>query len=121
MTLITVDAVVDVTRHPVVIKVCGVVAAMTTGALEDRVVIRIDVARRTNVVRISVTGRELRVLRVVECRTSPGSCVVAALAGGGEELRLRRMAGIRAVVVIRLVTADAERWQSRVVAVDVAI
>lgn len=75
----------------------------------------------TNIVRVAVIGRELRVLRVVECRTSPGSCVVATLAGGREELRLRRMAWIRAVLVIRLVTADAERWQSRVVAVDVAI
>ena len=121
MTLITVDAVVDVTRHPLVTEVGGVVAAMATGALEDRVVIGIYMARGTNIVRVSVTGRELRVLRVVECRTSPGTRVVAALAGGGEELRLRRMAWIRAVVVIRLVTADAERWQSRVVAVDVAI
>ena len=121
MTLITVDAVVDVTRHPLVTEVGGVVAAMATGALEDRVVIGIYMARGTNIVRVSVIGRELRVLRVVECRTSPGSCVVAALAGGGEELRLRGMARIRAVVVIRLVTADAERWQSRVVTVDVAI
>jgi hypothetical protein len=39
MTLITVDAVVDVTRHPLVTEVGGVVAAMATGALEDRVVI----------------------------------------------------------------------------------
>ena len=39
MTLITVDAVVDVTRHPLVTEVGGVVAAMATRALEDRVVI----------------------------------------------------------------------------------
>jgi hypothetical protein len=121
MTLITVDAVVDVTRHPLVTEVGGVVAAMATGALENSVVIRVDMARGTNIIRVAVTGWELRVLRVVEGRTGPGSCVVAALAGSGEELRLRRVTRICAVLVIRLMAAIARGRQRRVVGVHVAI
>src|SRR5579885_1118410 len=52
--LITVDAVVDVARHVVVLEVRWVVIPVTAGALEHGVVIGIRVARRTNVVRISV-------------------------------------------------------------------
>jgi hypothetical protein len=121
MALITVDAVVNVTRHVVVIEVGRIVAAMAAGALEYRVIIRVGVAGRANVVGIAVTGWELRVLRVIERRTGPGTRVVAVLARCREELRLRCMAGICAGVVIRLMAADTLRRQSRVIAVYVAI
>ena len=94
---------------------------MATGALENRVVVRIDVARRTNVVRIAVTGWERRVLRMIERRTGPGTRVVAVLACCREELRLRGVARIRAVIVIGLMAADTLSRQSRVVTVYVAI
>ena len=121
VTLIAIDAVVDVARHVVVLEVCWVVIPVTAGALEHGVVIGIRMARRTNVVCISVRRRELRVLRVVESGPSPGRRVVTVLACSREELWLRRMAGIRSVVVIRLMAADTGRRQRRVVVVHVAI
>lgn len=78
-------------------------------------------ARRTDIVRIAVTGRERGVLGVIKCRARPGSCVVTGLAGRREKLRLRRVSRIRRVVVIGLMTADTGRGQSRVVVVDMAV
>ena len=63
---------------------------------------------------------ELRVLRVVEGRACPRRRGMAGRARGREELRLGRVAWIRGVVVIRLVTSHASRRQRRVIAVDVA-
>jgi len=65
--------------------------------------------------------REIRVLRVIECRPSPGGGVVAVLARGREELRLRGMAGVGGVVVVGLMATDARGWQRRVVIVDMAV
>ena len=121
MTLVTVDAVVDIPRHVVMLEVLRVITAMTSGALEDGVVVRIGVARRAHVAGIAVAGRERRVLRVIKGGAAPGCSVVAALAGRGEELRLCRVAGIRGVVVIRLVATDARRGQRGVIVVDVAV
>ena len=121
MTLITVDAVVDVARHLVMLEVVRVIPTVAARALEHRVIVRIRVAGRADAVCISVCGRELRVLRVIECRARPGSRVVAVLARRREELRLRRVSRIGRVVVIGLVAADARRGQRRVVVVDVAI
>ena len=121
MTLVTVDAVIDVTRDVLVTEVSRIVPTMATGALEHCVVIRIDMARGTNVVGVAVTRWERRVLRVIERRPRPGTRVVAVLAGSREELRLRRMARVGAGVVIRLMAADTGSRQSRVIAVDVAI
>jgi len=121
MALVTIDAVVDISRHVVVLEVIRVVAAVTSRALEDRVVIGIDVARRAHPASVAVTGRELGVLRMVERGAGPGCRVVAVLAGGGEELRLRRVAGVCGVVVVGLMAADAGRGQRRVVVVDVAV
>ncbi len=78
-------------------------------------------ARGADVVGVAVTCWELRVLRVIECRARPRSGVVAVLARGREELWLRRMARIRGVVVISLMTANASRRQSRVIPVHMAI
>jgi len=121
MTLVTVDAVVDIPRHVVVLEILRVIAAMTSGALEDGVVVRIGVARRAHIAGIAVAGRERRVLRVVKGGAAPGCRVVAVLAGRWEELRLCRMARIRGVVVVRLVAPDAGRGQRRVIVVDVAV
>lgn len=121
MTLVTVDAVVDISRHIVVLEVVRVIASVTSGALEDGVVVGIRVTRGANIPGVPVSGRELRVLRMVETGSAPGARVVAVLAHGGKELRLRRVSGIRCVVVVRLVAADAGGRQGRVVVVDVAI
>ena len=121
MALVTIDAVVDVARDALMLEIVGVVTAVTTGALEDGVVIRVDVAGGANVIRVAVTGWKWRVLGVIERRTRPGTRVMAVLASSREELRLRRMAGVCAGVVIRLVTADTRGRQRRVVVVDVAI
>jgi len=121
MTLVTVDAVVDIPRHVVVLEIIRVIAAMTSGALEDGVVVRIGVAGRAHIAGIAMAGREWRVLGVAKGGAAPGCGVVAVLAGRGEELRLCRVAGIRGVVVVRLVAPDAGRGQCRVVVVDVAV
>lgn len=121
MALIAVDAVVDVARHAFVLEIVGIISAMTSSALEDRVVIRIGVASGADVVGIPVTGRELGVLRVVERRVCPGTGVVAVLAGSREELRLRRVAGIRGLVVVALMATDTGCRQCGVVIVDVAV
>ena len=121
MALVAVDAVVDISRHVVVLEVVSVVSAMAAGALENGVVVRVDMAGRANVVRTAMRGREGRVLRVIEECAGPGGCVVAVLACGWKELWLRGVAGIRGFVVIGLVAADADGWQGCVIVVHVAI
>lgn len=121
MALIAVDAVVYVARYLVVLEVVGIVSAMASRALEDGVVVRIDVACRAHAIGVPVSNGELGVLRVIEGCVGPGGGVVAVLTSRREELRLRRMAGIGGVVVVRLVAANTGRRQSRVVAVHVAI
>ena len=121
MALVTIDAVVHVAVHVGVAKVRGVVAAMASRALEDGVVARTGVAGGAQAIGIAVVNGERRVLRMVESGPGPAARVVAVLAGGGEELRLRRVARIRRVVVVGLVTSDARGWQRRVIVVHVAI
>ena len=121
MTLITIDAVVDVSRHLVVMEIVCIISPMTAGALEYRVIVRIRMTRRAHTIGVAVRCRELRVLRVVEASPRPCGRVVAGLARGREELRLRRMARVRSVVVIGLMAANARDRQCRVVIVDVTI
>ena len=121
MTLVTVNAVVDVTGHVIVLEIVGVVPTVTTGALVNRVVIRVCMAGGAHVVRVAMARRKLRVLRVVEGGAGPGRGVVAVLACGWEELLLRRVSRVRRVVVVGLVAADAGDRQGCVVAVDVAV
>ena len=121
MALVTVNAVVHIPIYVRVAEVVRVIAAMAGRALEYRVVVRIRMARGANAVGVAMVDRKLRVLRVIERRTSPGGRGVASRAGGREELRLRGVAGIRGVVVIGLMAADAGRGQRGVVAVDVAV
>ena len=120
MALVAVNAVVHIPLHALVIRVrLGLRVAVR--ALEDRVVIRIRVTRGAHVIRVPVTGRELRVLRVIEGRVQPVRGAVAILTSRREELRLGLMSGIGGVVVVRLVAANARRRERRVVAVDVAV
>jgi hypothetical protein len=121
VTLIAVDAVVDISRHVVVLEIIRVVATMAAGALEHGVVVRIDVARRANIAGAAVASRKLRVLPMVERGVSPSRGGVAVLARGREELRLRRMAWVRRVAVVLLVAANTGRRQRRVIVVDVTI
>lgn len=121
MALIAVDAVVDVSRNIVVLEIVGVVSAVASRALKDGIVVRIGVACGAHVIRVAVVGRELCVLPVVERGSGPCRSVVAGLARGREELRLRRVSWIRRVVVISLVATDASRRQRGVVVIDVTI
>lgn len=121
MTLIAVDAVVDISRHLIVLEIVRVVASVTAGALEDCVVVRVDVAGRANIACSAMTRRELRVLHVIKRGVGPGSRVVAVLACLREELWLRRMARVRRVVVVGRVATVAIRRQRCVVVVDVAV
>ena len=91
MALIAVDAVVDVPRHPLVLEVCRIVAAMAAGALEDRVVVGIDMAGLADAIGIAMVDGEPRVLTVVKSRTAPGGGVVAILARCWKELWLCRV------------------------------
>ncbi len=121
VTLVTVNAVVDVARHLIVLEVVRVVVAMAARALEHRIVVRVDMARRTNVVRVAMARWELRVLRMVERRVRPIRGVVAVLARRREELRLRLVSRIGRVVVIGRMAAVTIRGQRRVVPVHMAI
>ena len=94
---------------------------MTARTLEYGIVIRIRMACGAHVIRISMTRWKWRVLRVIERSSSPSRCVVAILACRWEELRLRLVARICRVVVVRLMAADARCRQSRVVVVDMTI
>ena len=121
VALVAVDAVVHIPVHVRVVEVSGVVAAMTACALEYRVVVGINVAGSAHTVGVAMVDRELRVLRVIERGTGPGGGFVAVQACGRKELRLRRVARIGRVVVVRLMATDARQGQRGVVAVDMAV
>ena len=109
MTLVTVDAVVDVAVNVRVTEIVRIVAAMAARALEDRIVIRVRVARGASTVGVAMVHREPGVLRVIESGAGPGGGVMAVLARSREELRLRLVTGIGRVVVIGLMATDARR------------
>lgn len=121
MALVAVNAVVDISAHLRVLEVIRVVTAVAARALEYGVVAGINVARGAHTVGVAMVDRELGVLRVIECRTSPCGRVVAVLTCCREELRLRRMAGIGCVGVVGLMATDARGWQRGVVVVDMAV
>jgi len=121
MALVTVNTVVHIPAHVRVAEVSGVVAAMAGRALKYGVVIRIRMARGADAVGIAMVDRESRVLRVIECRTSPCGRGMAGRAGGRKELRLRSVARVGGVVVVGLMATDTCRRQCRVIAVDVAV
>jgi len=88
---------------------------VTVSALEDRVVVRIRVARRAYAIRIAVVHREVSVVPVSR---NPGSRVVTRRAGRREARR--RMIWVIGAAVIRLMTRVAVRRQRSVIVVDVA-
>lgn len=121
MALIAINAVVDIAGNVVVLEIVGIVSAMTTGTLEDGVVIGIGMASRAHVVRVAVIRREWRVLRMVKRGARPRRRVVTVLACGRKELRLRLVSRICCVVVVGLVAANAGDGQRRVIVIDVAV
>jgi hypothetical protein len=121
MALVTIDTVVDIAANIRVLEIGRIIAAVASGALEDGVVVRINMARGAHVVGVAMAGRELCVLRMVERGAGPGRGVVAGLARGGEELLLRRVTRVRGVVVVGLMAADAGCRQRRVIVVNVAV
>ena len=120
MALVAVHAVVHISLNALVILI-RLRFRVAVSALENRVVVRIRMARRTHSIRVAMVNRELRVLRVIERRILPVRGVMAVLASGREKLWLRRMSRIRRLVVIRLVATDAGGRQRGVVVVDVAV
>jgi len=120
MTLVAVHAVVDISADALVLGI-RFRLRMAIGALENGVVIRVRMARRAHTVRVAMVDGELCVLRVIESRVLPVRGVVAVLARCREELRLRRVAWIRGLVVIGLVAGNARRAGQVVIVVDVAI
>ena len=56
MALITVNAVVDIPVHVVVMEVRGVIVAVAARALEDRVVTSVDVTRGALAVCVAMGG-----------------------------------------------------------------
>ena len=108
MTLVAVHAVVNISLDALVVAV-RLRFRVAICALENRVVVGVCMARRAHPIGIAMVDRERRVLRVIERRVQPVRCAVAVLTSRREELRLRRVSGIRRIVVIRLVTANACR------------
>ena len=72
MALVAVDAVVHISRHLLVVEVGRVIPAMTSRALENRIVVGVDVAGGAHIIGAAVIGGESRVLRVIEAGPSPG-------------------------------------------------
>lgn len=84
MTLVAINAVVDVAAHALMSLIRGRLS-VAIRALEDYVVAGIGVARRTNSIRTPVVGGEPGV--VEGCACPPGNHLVAGLAGGWESGR----------------------------------
>ena len=116
MALVTVRAVVDIPTDIGMFEIRRIIIAVTTGALEHGVVVRIRVAGGTNTVRVAVIRWEVR---VVERGSGPAGRGVARIASGREASRC--VVRIVGPVVVRLVTAIAGRGQRRVVVVHVAL
>lgn len=103
------------------LEIAGVVTTVTSGALEDGVIVGVDVAGGAYAVGVPVRGRERGVLRVIERRSGPGRRGVTVLARSREELGLRAVPRVRGVVVIGLMAADTCGGQRGVVAVHMAV
>lgn len=121
MALVTIDAVVDISADIRVLEASCVIAAVACRALEDGVIVGIDVTCRAHSVRVTVTRGKRRVLRVIETGSCPSRGVVAGLARGWEELWLGLVSRIRGVVVVRLVATYACGRKSGVVSVHVTV
>ena len=120
MALVAVHAVVHIPVDLRMAKVVRVISAMALRALEDRIIVRIRMARQAHTVRIAVRNREARVLRMNKRRRQPSrSRVTGRALRRWEERRLRRVSRIHRGVVRGLVAANAGQRQRRVVVVHV--
>jgi len=118
VALVAVHAVIDVAVDLRVVEIVRVVATMALCALEDRIVVRIRMAGRAHAIRVSVSDRKARVLRVVEVRRNPRSGRVARRTlRRREERGLCRMPRIRRRVVSSQMAANTRQRQRRVVVV----
>jgi hypothetical protein len=114
VTLIAVNAVVDVTTDARVIRVRRG-GRMASRTLKDRIVGGIGVACRANALSVAVVGGEISMIERCSC---PHGCCMARLASGGKSRS--RVIGIVRALIIRFVTAVAVGWKARVVVVHVA-
>ena len=110
MALVTVNAVVHIPVYVRVLEIVRVIVAMAARALEDRVVTTVNVARGALAICVSMGDWELRVLRVIECCSSPCARGVTGRAlRGRKEIRIlyRGMRRVCGAIVIALMTRDA--------------
>ena len=110
MALIAVNAVVHIPIHVRVLEVAWVVVAMADRALEDRVVTSVNVASSALAVCVAVVGWESRVLRVIECGSSPCARSVAGRALRCREensILPRRVCRVSGAVVVALMASNA--------------
>ena len=114
MTLITIDAVVDITANALVPRV-GIGLGVAVGTSKGRVIVRVRVAGRAHAIRPPVVHREVG---VIEVRRDPRRGVVAGGAGSGEARG--HVVRIRGSVVVDLMARIAVGRQRGVVIVDVA-
>lgn len=115
MTLVAINAVVDVAAHALMVLIRGRLS-VAIRALEDYVVTGIGVARRTHSIRTPVVGGEPGV--VEGCACPPGYHLMTGLAGGWESSR--NVVRVVGRLVLSLVTRIAIAGNCGVVVVHVA-
>ena len=120
MALVAIHAVVDISIYSAVVGI-RLRFAVAVRALEYRIIIGVDVARRAHTVGIAVVDGERSVLNMIECSLHPIRRVVTRGTSGREELRLCCVAGIARGHVIRLMAAIAVGRKRGVIVVDVTI
>ncbi len=118
MTLVTINAVVDVSAYALMVAV-SLSLQVAVGALEHREVARVRVARGADTVGIAMGHWEPGVIErsARPIRRDPGRMTEHAVGREASRLVIR----VRRVVVIRGVTSVAIGRQRRVVVVHVAI
>ena len=116
MTLVAINAVVDVAADVLMIRIGGSFS-VAVRALEDSVVAGIGVARRTDSIRPTVPDIEPGVVEGRAC--PPGHHLVAGLAGGWESSRY--VVRIVRCLVLGFVTRVAIARNRGVVVVHVAV
>lgn len=116
MALVAVDAVVDVPTNVGMTEIRCIIVAMTTGALEHGVVVRIRMAGCANTIRLPMVRREVRVVERGPCPCSGGMACVTSLREAS-----RCVIWIGGPGVVGIVATIARCRQRRVVVVHVAL